>query len=95
MDLYSRKIVNAEVHKTQSAHIAGQFLERALKNEHIVIKGSSLDNDLKKLGNDVLTNDIILDSLTLHSDNGTPMRGQNMLVKMTELGITSSYSRPR
>ena len=33
--------------------------------------------------------------LVLHSDNGAPMKSQTLRVKLDELGITSSYSRPR
>ena len=34
-------------------------------------------------------------TLTLHSDNGGPMRGGTMLAMLCELGIRSSFSRPR
>ncbi|MEZ8311783.1 DDE-type integrase/transposase/recombinase [Vibrio splendidus] len=33
--------------------------------------------------------------LVIHSDNGAPMRSLAFKVKMEELGIASSYSRPR
>ena len=33
--------------------------------------------------------------LVLHSDNGAPMKSQMLKVKMEELGIQSSFSRPR
>lgn len=33
--------------------------------------------------------------LVLHSDNGSAMKGLNMLATMRELGVTSSFSRPR
>jgi putative transposase len=33
-------------------------------------------------------------SLVLHSDNGTPMKGATMLAKMQELGVMPSLSRP-
>lgn len=33
--------------------------------------------------------------LVLHSDNGSPMKSSTFRAKMDELGITSSYSRPR
>ena len=33
--------------------------------------------------------------LVLHSDNGAPMKSQTLKAKMEELGIMSSYSRPR
>jgi len=35
------------------------------------------------------------DSLVLHSDNGAPMKSFTLKAKMEELGIISSYSRPR
>lgn len=34
-------------------------------------------------------------SLVLHSDNGAPMKSQTLKAKLEELGIISSYSRPR
>ena len=33
--------------------------------------------------------------LVLHADNGSPMKGQTLQVKLQTLGIESSYSRPR
>ncbi|OUS25483.1 IS3 family transposase, partial [Gammaproteobacteria bacterium 45_16_T64] len=33
--------------------------------------------------------------LVLHSDNGAPMKAQTMKAKLEELGVQSSYSRPR
>jgi putative transposase len=33
--------------------------------------------------------------LVLHSDNGAPMKAQTMKVKIEELGVLASYSRPR
>jgi transposase InsO family protein len=33
--------------------------------------------------------------VVLHSDNGAPMKSQTMRVKAYELGVTTSYSRPR
>ena len=35
------------------------------------------------------------ESLVLHSDNGAPMKSQTMRAKAYELGITTSYNRPR
>jgi putative transposase len=32
---------------------------------------------------------------TLHSDNGAPMRSFTLATKMTELGVSLSFSRPR
>jgi transposase InsO family protein len=34
-------------------------------------------------------------TLTLHADNGGPMRGGTMLTKLYDLGIRASFSRPR
>jgi transposase InsO family protein len=34
-------------------------------------------------------------SVILHSDNGAPMKSQTLKVKMEEMGVISSYSRPR
>jgi transposase InsO family protein len=36
---------------------------------------------------------IAQNQLTLHSDNGSPMKGAIMLAKMQELGVMSSFSR--
>lgn len=33
--------------------------------------------------------------IVLHSDNGAPMKSQTLKAKMEELGVVSSYSRPR
>ncbi len=37
---------------------------------------------------------IIADSLVLHSDNGSPMKGATMLAKLQQLGVATSFSRP-
>lgn len=34
-------------------------------------------------------------SVVLHSDNGAPMKSQTLKTKMEEMGVISSYSRPR
>lgn len=34
-------------------------------------------------------------SIVLHSDNGAPMKSQTFKAKMEEMGVVSSYSRPR
>jgi putative transposase len=33
--------------------------------------------------------------IVLHSDNGSPMKSQTLKIKLEELGVLSSYSRPR
>ena len=86
MDLYSRKMLCYEVHERQSDRIAATFLEHGLQNARVIINGHITGNP-----NDDIT---VLDQLVLHSDNGAPMKGKNMLAKVTELGITTSYSRP-
>ena len=43
----------------------------------------------------VLAEGCIGQPLVLHSDNGSPMKGSTMKTTMENLGITSSYSRPR
>jgi transposase InsO family protein len=35
------------------------------------------------------------DKLTLHADNGGPMKGATMLAKLEALGVAASFSRPR
>lgn len=88
MDLFSRKAIHWEVHSKQSDRLAAQFLENALQRERIAIRGHLRPNDT------VYADLTIQDRLILHSDNGAPMKGKNMLFKVTALGITASYSRP-
>lgn len=38
---------------------------------------------------------IELDTLTLHADNGGPMKGSTMLATLQRLGIAASFARPR
>jgi putative transposase len=37
---------------------------------------------------------VIRDQVTLHSDNGSPMKGATMLATLQELGVVPSFSRP-
>ena len=37
---------------------------------------------------------IVRDQLTLHADNGGPMRAQSLALLLTDLGVTASHSRP-
>jgi putative transposase len=39
--------------------------------------------------------DVPRDQLVLHADNGAAMKGKTMLVKLEELGVVPSFSRPR
>lgn len=43
----------------------------------------------------VLSEGILASPLVLHSDNGSPMKGESMLKMMDRLGVTASYNRPR
>lgn len=74
MDLYSRKMLCNEVHERQSDRIAATFLEHGLQNAGVIINGHITGNP-----NDDIT---VLDQLVLHSDNGAPMKGKNMLAKV-------------
>ena len=89
-------MIRYEVHTEQRDTIAAKFLENALKDAKVAIKGheheiNGFDKSFK-----------IVDTLILHSDNGAPMKGQNMINKVNSLGIkynfpnciahTSSYS---
>jgi len=37
----------------------------------------------------------VRDQLALHADNGGAMKGKTMLVKLEQLGVVPSFSRPR
>lgn len=56
-------------------------------------------DELSALAADLMT-DICLrekvkrDQVTLHSDNGSPMKGATMLATLQELGVMASFSRP-
>lgn len=41
------------------------------------------------------TEHVEVDKLTLHSDNGGPMKGSTMLATLQSLGIAASFTRPR
>jgi len=43
----------------------------------------------------VLSEQCFRQPLVLHADNGSPMKSQTMRIKLEELGISPSYSRPR
>lgn len=71
LDLYSRKIVGWEVHKTESSEHAKALFEKIHLRERPALRG-----------------------LTVHSDNGAPMKGMTLQSMFTSLGISSSFSRP-
>lgn len=72
VDIFSRKIVGADVYDRELGELAADFLQRTIWSEKCVNKGT-----------------------VLHSDNGAPMRSFTMQAKMRDLGVASSYSRPR
>jgi len=41
-----------------------------------------------------LDENIDLDQVTLHSDNGSPMKGATLLATLQQLGVATSFSRP-
>jgi putative transposase len=71
LDIFSRKIVAAEVREVESSELAEGLVERACARENL---------DPTKL--------------TLHSDNGSPMKGSTILATLQRLGIAASFSRP-
>lgn len=71
LDIFSRKVVGAEVYENESAALSSQLLVRICENEGVSP-----------------------DQVTLHSDNGGPMKGATMLVTMQKLGVIPSFSRP-
>lgn len=72
MDVWSRKIMAAQVFLCESSeHAAQLFIDTCCKH-----------------GVDPLT-------LTLHADNGGPMKGSTMLATLQNLGVAASFSRPR
>ena len=42
-----------------------------------------------------LKEDVLPGKLSLHSDNGSPMKGATMLATLQSLGVAASFSRPR
>ncbi|MCK5905218.1 MAG: IS3 family transposase, partial [Gammaproteobacteria bacterium] len=72
IDIYSRKIIDCEVHEKECGVLASELVQRAMLKEQCFNK-----------------------PLVLHSDNGAPMKARTMKAKLEELGILSSYSRPR
>lgn len=71
VDVWSRRIMRAEVHESECNELAAHAL-RAAVTEHAVCP----------------------DMLTLHSDNGSPMKGSTMLATLRALGVVPSFSRP-
>lgn len=87
IDMYSRKIIHHEVHEKQSDTLAANFLKAAVHKENFEweeVQGEKGKNLIK-----------LKNKLILHSDNGAPMKGKNMLYQCYELGVQTHYSRPR
>src|SRR5574344_1124729 len=81
-------MIHYEVHKEQKDTIAASFLENALRRERIAIKGHVCKFSEVK-------DDIVVQSgIILHCDNGSPMKGKNMLFAIISFAITASYSTP-
>lgn len=72
VDVWSRRIMAAEVHERECGALAAMMIEKCL---HSAAKGGK--------------------NPTLHADNGGPMRSATLLVKLRDLGISPSFSRPR
>jgi putative transposase len=72
VDIWSRRIMAAEVHETECGEIAATMIEKCLQS---AAKGGKKP--------------------ILHSDNGAPMRSATLAVKLRDLSITPSFSRPR
>jgi putative transposase len=72
LDIYSRKIVGAQVFEAESSGHASRLITTACLREKIARC-----------------------ELTLHSDNGSPMKGATLLATLQKLGVVPSFSRPR
>lgn len=72
MDVWSRKIVAAEVRATESSEAASDILLKTCRTMGLNAKG-----------------------LVIHQDNGSPMKGSSLKATMEQLGVISSFSRPR
>lgn len=72
VDIFSRLIINWEIHERESEKHAQDLVKKA------VFKHGAFN-----------------EPLVLHSDNGSPMKGQDFQNLLTRLGVTKSYSRPR
>ena len=62
---------------------------------HEVYEAESGEYAAKLLEQTLLREKCLHSGVVLHSDNGAPMKSQTMRVKANELGVTTSYSRPR
>jgi putative transposase len=72
IDIFSRFIVQWEIHKAENQYHAMELVKKATFKHQVLNK-----------------------PLVLHSDNGSPMKGQDFQNLLAHLGVTKSYSRPR
>lgn len=62
---------------------------------HEVYEQESGEHAATLLEQTLLRENCLHRGVVLHSDNGAPMKSQTMRIKAYELGVTTSYSRPR
>ncbi|WP_046007491.1 DDE-type integrase/transposase/recombinase, partial [Pseudoalteromonas rubra] len=62
---------------------------------HEVHEQESGEHAAKLLEQTLVRENALHSGVVLHSDNGAPMKSQTMRVKAQELGVTTSYNRPR
>lgn len=60
-----------------------------------VYKHESMEHSSKLIEEICIWEGISKDQLTLHSDNGGPMKGATMLATLQSLGVVPSFSRPK
>ena len=60
----------------------------------VVLSEESAENAARLLAEACAEHDVQPQILTLHSDNGGPMKGSTMLATMQTLGVVPSFSRP-
>jgi putative transposase len=71
MDIYSRKVVGAQVYEEEASELAADLMIDICRCEGV---GRH--------------------QVTLHSDNGSPMKGATLLATLNTLGVVRSFSRP-
>jgi transposase InsO family protein len=60
----------------------------------VVLREESAENAARQLTEACAEHQVRPQILTLHSDNGSPMKGSTMLATMQALGVVPSFSRP-
>jgi len=81
IDVWSRKVVAWDVAEVESADIAAELVSRACLRERVCRhRGFGTQQH---------------PPLILHSDNGNAMRAATLEVRLEELGVLRSFSRPR